>query len=149
MTSHSVSQKSLLKSHKALEKSSQETEKWIRYIKPLLEVSERKSRTISKKRFKASLKKTSICEVELNAEQLTKFRNAIKQNYLFEMFIGKSRLDIQRFYFIWLEDAVAGNSIGYVKNGKVYLATHLNFNIFYNKAKGVRLSLLYIFLIEL
>ena len=46
------------------------------------------------------MKKTSICEVELSVEQLNKFRNAVEQNYLFEMFIGKFQVIIQSLFYI-------------------------------------------------
>lgn len=50
--------------------------------------------------FKDNVKKTSICEAELSVEQLTKFRNAIKQDYVFEMFVGNFKCILQSLLYM-------------------------------------------------
>lgn len=101
----------------------------------------------------ANAKKKLLCKEIFSNDQLQEFRRAIDRNYIFEMFIGNYYfLNLSIFVLLvkllmivfpflsltWIiEDFIVGNMIGHVKENKHYLATHLNFNILYNKALGV------------
>ena len=105
----------------------------------------------------ANAKKKLLCKEIFSNDQLQEFRRAIDRNYIFEMFIGNYYfLNVSIVVLLFklliavlsihclnsiLEDFIVGNMIGHVKDNKYFLATHLNFNILYNKALGVILIL--------
>jgi len=69
-----------------------------------------------------------LCKVHLVAEDLSKLKDAINNNYFFEMFVEDLPMwgylgDIEN------EDMIAGEMMG---NSKTYLFTHLNFIIGHN-----------------
>ena len=81
----------------------------------------------------------------MKEEDLAKFKQAIHDNYFFEMFIGIS-IFLLFFYspqnILLLDDIVVGAPIGIVQNKdektqKLYLANHLHFIIWYNNHKQV------------
>jgi len=82
---------------------------------------DRKMNSLYEAAFENAQKKKTLCSKKLTPEQTEKFREAIRQNYIFEMFV---------------EDFPVGNYIGVYKDGKTLLARHLNFNILYNKELG-------------
>jgi len=71
--------------------------------------------------FETPLKNQRLCEKELSVEDIQKFREAIQQNYMFEMFV---------------EDFPVRDSIGLIKNNRTYLLTHHSFFIDFNKDLG-------------
>jgi len=85
----------------------------------------RKMNSLYEIQFQVNSPKKQICDQTFSNEQLEKFRNAIKQNYYFEMFI---------------EEIPVGNAIGVFKDGRIYLANTLKFSLYHNPTSGSLVS---------
>jgi len=77
--------------------------------------------SVYKIQFGVDVHQSTVCNVELSEKQIKNLRGAIKSNFVFEMFI---------------DDLTVGNALGYQKNDRQFLATHWNFDIYFNKKQG-------------
>jgi len=77
--------------------------------------------SVYKMQFGVDVHQYTVCDVELSDKQVQNLRGAIKNNFVFEMFI---------------DDLPVGNALGYQRNDRQFLATHLNFDIYFNKEQG-------------
>lgn len=76
-------------------------------------------------KFGNNVRDVQACKVDITDRQVKTLRAAVRQNFVFEMFV---------------EDIPVGNALGYVRDDQVFLNTHLNFLIYYNKQQGKIIS---------
>ena len=83
----------------------------------------------------------TLCTKILNYEDLEKFRNAIKKNYMIEYSIGFLLSISIRFHS---DDSITfAEPIGYYLDNSYFLKTHLNLTIYYKEDFSVIFFIIY------
>ena len=120
------------------EKSSAETEKWVLCTKQNSCVTVKAISIYL--HFEESINRQLLCTKTINKGDLEELKKKVKENYLFEMFVGTQSNLISFLWSRHAEDIAVGDYLGFHQDDKIFLSTHIYFKIWYDALTGVGIT---------